>query len=920
VHLKLRGWAANSGKAPWGNAWGADHGNPEACASDGEQVYIGWGGGEGAKPLLACDAQGEVRWKNIRGGLASANLVASDGTTVFAWNDVGQYATRGVYRVVARTGAYSEWSALKSTDLTLRQVFGDASDAPQRPNAMAAGAGRLFMSFSNDRVVAVDATTGEVAARVAVRKPGDLEVGPDGKLYVVSDARRVLRVDPAGGEPVEVAAAELGPRDWVSALAIGRGGEFYLGIRGDHHHVQVRGADGKALRVIGRPEGRALLGPWQRDGMLNVSGLAIDGAGQLWVAEDDGTPRRVSVWDAAGGAFKAEYFGASTYGAIGGAINPVDPALMIGQGCEWRLDPASGRATCLGTVTRDGMGASRFGSGPGGRLYLATTPGFLADGAPVRIYERLGDGDYRLRSEISRSADGKQVQVWADADGDARMQPAEVRSWPNQLQGWLQGWYMAMTPDLAFCGGFKRLAVTGWTACGAPLYDLDQARDLPAPQDGRMRGGMGAQRNHGSVDGRYVLWNGGYGEDHATLDCFDTVTGKQVWSYPSNFTGVHGSHRACSPEVGMIRGAYDIVGAAKLPDPIGNLWMVPTNKGEWHVLTERGYYLTKLFEGDPMRVAWPERAVPGADLDRCPPGAGEEAFGGSLTQGVDGRISVQAGHISFWNAEVAGLERVQALPGGSLAFSAEDVRSAGEWRQRAIRRAEGGRTLTIAKATPAFSGDLERDFAADARVSFAKQDDARVRAGLAWDATHLHVGWEVRDDTPWVNGADAPEFMYARGDTVDLQLGTDPAAPRDRGEAVLGDWRLSIGPFQGRPTAVLYRRVAAEKQPKSFHSGVVKDYVMESVVVLSDARISVAVEREKKRYVVEAAIPLAALGLAPRPGLALHGDLGATHGNAAGDDTVLRTHWCNQATGLVSDEVYELQMVPREWGVIRFGE
>ena len=920
IHLRLRGWAANSGKAPWGNAWGADHGNPEACASDGEQVYIGWGGGEGAKPLLACDQQGNIRWKNIRGGLAAANLVACDGTTVYAWNDIGQYATRGVYRVDKIKGGYTEWSSLKSTDLTMKDLWGDAPNAPGRPNALAAGAGKVFMSFSNNTVLAVDATTGVLAGKMTVEKPGDLEVAADGRLYVVSDARRVLRVDLASGTATEVAKAELGPKDWISSLAIGRDGEFYLGIRGERNEVQVRAADGKALRTIGRPGGRALAGPWQHDGMFAIAGLAIDGAGQLWVAEDDSTPRRVSVWDAASGAFKAEYFGSSTYGAIGGAINPKDPNLMIGQGCEWRLDPATGRSSCLGTITREGMGASRFGTGPGGRLYLAITSGFLADGAPVNIYERLGDGDYRLRTVISRESGGKQVRVWADANGDAREQPEEVKTWPNTLDGWLQGWYMPMTPDLSFCGSFKRLAVTGWTACGAPLYDLDQAKALPAPENGRFRGGMGAQHNHGSVDGRFVLWNGTYGDDHATLDCFDTLTGKQVWSYPSNFTGVHGSHRACSPEIGMIRGAYDIVGAAKLPDPIGNVWMVPTNKGEWHVLTERGYYLTKLFEGDPMKVAWPERAVPGADLDHCPPGAGEEAFGGSLVQDADGRISVQAGHVSFWNAEVTGLDRVQALTGGTLALSDEDVRSAAEWRLRAIRRAEGGRTLTIAKGTPVFSGNLDRDFAADARVTFAKQDDARVRTGLAYDGGMLYAGWEVRDDTPWVNGADAPEFMYARGDTVDLQLGTDPAAAKDRTEAVLGDWRLSIGPFQGKPTAVLYRKVASDKHPKSFHSGVIKDYPMESVIVLSEAKITVAVDGGKHRYVVEAAIPLAALGLTPKPGLALRGDFGATHGNAAGDDTVLRTYWCNQATGLVSDEVYELQMVPKEWGVLRFGE
>ena len=47
--------------------------------------------------------------------------------------------------------------------------------------------------------------------------------------------------------------------------------------------------------------------------------------------------------------------------------------------------------------------------------------------------------------------------------------------------------------------------------------------------------------------------------------------------------------------------------------------------------------------------------------------------------------------------------------------------------------------------------------------------------------------------------------MYAAGDTVDLQLGSDPGADPKRSKAVKGDLRVSIGNYQGQPTAVLYR-------------------------------------------------------------------------------------------------------------------
>jgi hypothetical protein len=117
---------------------------------------------------------------------------------------------------------------------------------------------------------------------------------------------------------------------------------------------------------------------------------------------------------------------------------------------------------------------------------------------------------------------------------------------------------------------------------------------------------------------------------------------------------------------------------------------------------------------------------------------------------------------------------------------------------------------------------------------------------------------------------------------------------------------------------VVYRKVADAKKPKTFSSGVIKEYPMDSVVVLEDAKVDVKVDAKAKRYVVEAAIPLASLGLTLKDGLTLRGDFGATHGDKAGMDTVLRTHWSNQVTGLVSDEVYELMMEPASWGEINF--
>jgi len=911
IGLRLRGWAANSGPAPW-QGWGADHGNPVACATSGDFMYAGWGGGEGDKPLVACDLDGNIKWKNIRGGIASASLLATDGVNVYAYNAIKAYAALAVYRVDAKTGQYTEWSDLKSTDLTMKDLWGDTKEAENGPSGLAAAGGSVFVSFSGqDTVFVVDAKTGKVAKKLSVPKPSGLAVASAKQIFVVSNGGEVLSVDVDSGAAKPAVKPALEPKDWVSALALDKAGNLYLGIRGEHHHVLAFGPDGKLQRMIGRKDGRALTGAWTPDGMYNVAGMAADAKGQLWVAEDDGSPRRVSIWDAATGALKKEMFGASAYGATGCAIDPDDPYLMVGSGCEWRIDPKTGRAACVGTVTREGMASSRFAHGSNGKLYLAVTSGFITT-APARIYERLGDANYKLRTIVSRDEKTKEIRVWSDENDDGHEQPGEVKTFAMDLGGWIDGWYLSMTQDLTFWGTRYKVPATGFTACGAPQYDLAKAVKLAGPTEGR--GGMGAQMGLGAADGRFMLYNGAYGEDHSTFDCYDVASGKRMWTYPNNFTGVHGSHRAIPAEVGMIRGAYDLVGAARLPAPIGDIWVVPTNKGEWHVLTEKGFYLTRLFEGDAMKNVYPDQAVPGAILDTCPPGAGEEAFGGSITQQKDGKLSVQGGHVSFWNVEVVGLDTIRALPGGKIAMTDADMKSADACRAKVLQAGTTAKRLNASKATPAFTGDLDKDFAGAEFAKYQKEEATALRTAVAWDDKALYVGWEVKDSTPWVNGADAPEFMYARGDTVDLQLGADPKAPKGRTEAAMGDMRISIGPFQGKPAVVVYRKVAAEKHPKSFSSGVVKDYQMDSVLVLAEAKVEVKVDAVNRRYVVEAALPMAALGLTPSEGLKLGADFGATFGNKAGDDTVLRSYWSNQNTGLVSDEVFELQMAPANWG------
>jgi hypothetical protein len=709
-------------------------------------------------------------------------------------------------------------------------------------------------------------------------------------------------------------------------------GNLYVLVGAPDVQVKVFDRNGEPRPTIGRKGGRAPLGPWDGDGMVNPVSLCVASDGNVWVAEASHTPKRFVVWDSKTGERVDEFFGPTHYGASGGAINPRDPMLMVGSACEWRLDPETGRAACLGVFDDKLHGFACFREGANGRLYLfAKHSGHLGSGH-VTVFERLGDGQYARRAElrnVGRARDGA-TEVWTDANGDGAEQEDEIVR-PTRRARFIgsNGWSLNIGPGMGLysfterpegdktVGRWERIPVAAFNDAGAPVYDIDAGIPVPGPRAAAYN--ASASQLMPAADGSCLLANEVKpGERHAyEWACYRD--GELLWTYPNPFFQVHGSHRSPGPTPGLFRGGFGIIGIATLPAPVGNAWVINTNCGEWHVLNQDGFYVTRLFEPDPFQWNWPEGAVPGAPMDAVPPGSGGEDFGGSATQAKDGILYVQSGKSAYWNIRVDGWDAVAALAGGSVSITEADRDRAGEMRIAALQRAVGRQQVALRKTTPEFTGNLRKDFPGAQELAFSKQDRAGIKVAAAWDEENLYVGWHVDDTSPWINGADDAAMMYAAGDTVDLQLRTDPGAPRDRGEGA-GDLRVSIGNFRGEATAVLYRKESGEKRPRTFSSGVVEAYEMDYVAVLAEATVKVTAPEGRPYYVVEAAIPLASLGLTLSDGLKLRGDFGATHSDPAGLNAVLRTYWSNQDTGLIDDVVFEVRMKPQNFGEILFRE
>jgi hypothetical protein len=290
---------------------------------------------------------------------------------------------------------------------------------------------------------------------------------------------------------------------------------------------------------------------------------------------------------------------------------------------------------------------------------------------------------------------------------------------------------------------------------------------------------------------------------------------------------------------------------------------------------------------------------------------GQEHFHPTINQLAGGGIYLIAGHDHSTIVGLEGWDSVRRQYFGS--FVVDSAALVGLPEVLVHSRARLGRpSATIAMRADGIlvDGDLS-DWPADTTWM---PIDGRSSAAVAVSGDRLYAAWKTAEPRLLDNAGGEYRYLFKHGGALDLMLGTN-AGERARQEAMTGDVRLLITRVSGQTRAVVYRGAVpggpAEKRVE-FASPVGRVFFDEVAEVNAQVRLA------QKDGNYEVSLPLKQLGLVPRAGHEILGDVGLLRG--VGSQTTQRTYWSNRNTTLVSDIPSEARLRPAAWGVWRFKE
>ena len=936
----------NPGTPPWptrrGNgAWGADHSAPACVAKAGDWMIVSWAFAEGGSGIIGVAPDGLKKWGEKRGAL----FLAADAEFVYAIPAGWAIKEEVLSRFSAANGAYKPFmldGKARPFELPLADIFD--GKAPGKAVALAAGKGVLALAMSEGKVAILDAATAKAARTIDAPGVSALAFAPDGMLYAVA-ADKLTIVDITAGTLLPLETPGLGK---PGAIAADLDGNVVVADIGADSQVKAYSRKGQLVYTAGTKGGRPIRGSFDSQAMMRMHSIAVDAKGQIWATEAWNFPRRVSVWGRDGKLVR-DYIGNTGYAGTGCTLHDSDPTLGYIGPIEVKLDhaakawsvtqvlwvPDTAAGETFGIDTSSHVIPQRFSSSASGKSHEYFYAHDPRDGGGHVVYMDVAgkwrpvaavcygwhlSGKVDHNGKVVAAPSGEFADIgaydlvfWNDANGDGKPQRGECVVGKTATKGksasLANGWGGRIGTNLTFyTDGLVEYKPIRFTAEGAPVYGPAGTRQMNLSEQGDLVPVV-------EEDLLLCLSFKGYAGPTTGLLGIDRKTDAIKWSYPNLYPGVHGSHRAPMPKPGLLLGPLKICGVAEVSKQVGRVALLRGNLGQDFLFTTDGLYIGAMFQdgrlpGDDLPDT--EDKLKGMPMETF--SHGSEAFNGWFGKQADGKIRTLVGfpRQAAMSLVLNGLETVQRFDGPTLSITAGQ-----------LEQAEKDNAARAAKLAVAVTGAIARFRAAPKpgdNAPWAKVPALKIEklpnhgtAKLACDATNLYVLFDVADPTPWRNEGKDATRLFKTGDAVDVQLGH--AGKRAKIEA--GDLRIVIAPLNGKPAAVLMKPVdpsAAADKRVVYHSPV-GDKVFDRVEVLAAAQV--AVKTTGQGYRVEAAIPLASLGLKLESGATLRGDVGIIFSDAAGTANAARAYWANPNTNLVSDEPLEAWIYPETWAELK---
>jgi hypothetical protein len=222
-----------------------------------------------------------------------------------------------------------------------------------------------------------------------------------------------------------------------------------------------------------------------------------------------------------------------------------------------------------------------------------------------------------------------------------------------------------------------RYAPVGFTAKGAPRYDLARGKELA---EGGQPGGGGGGQVIAARDGWTVFTL----PPRPLPGCYlaGSKDGRLTWTYPEEFLGLQNSHQSKPPRhPGEVIGTTRLLGRRFLAPRSGDrkaepieLWAINGNYGNVYLFTTDGLLVATLFQDNRTAKPWPNEERRGFEPREL--SLGEECFFPSIQRMTDGRVYLVAGKSFSAIFEITGLDTIRRLPEQSLTVTAEQVAAA----------------------------------------------------------------------------------------------------------------------------------------------------------------------------------------------------------------------------------------------------